>query len=108
LTNLALDKGETVTAYVRNPEKIKLIHDRLHIVTGDLKNQSQIEIAIESADVVMSTLGPSLKRSVNRKGTSIANGHELIIRAMDHLNCIGFWTDSFNHERICRSARDDD
>lgn len=86
LTNLALDKGDTVTAYVRNPEKIKRIHDRLHIVTGDLKNQSQIEKAIESADIVISTLGPSLKRSVNRKGTTIADGHELIIRAMDTLN----------------------
>jgi len=86
LTNLALDRGDTVTAYVRNPEKIKRIHDHLHIVAGDLKNRSQIEKAIESADVVMSTLGPSLKRSVNRKGTSIADGHELIIRAMDMLN----------------------
>jgi len=86
LTNLALDNGETVTAYVRNPEKIERIHERLHIVTGDLKNQSQIEKAIESADVVMSTLGPSLKRSENKKGTFIADGHELIIKAMDKLN----------------------
>jgi putative NADH-flavin reductase len=86
LTNLALDKGETVTAYVRNPEKIKRVHDRLHIVIGDLKNQAQIEKAIESAEVVMSTLGPSLKRSENRKGTAIADGHELIIKAMEKLN----------------------
>jgi putative NADH-flavin reductase len=86
LTNLALDNGQTVIAYVRNPEKIKRIHDRLHIVIGDLRNQSQIEKAIESADVVMSTLGPSLKRSENRKGTPIADGHELIIKAMEKLN----------------------
>jgi putative NADH-flavin reductase len=86
LTNLALDKGDTVTAYVRNPEKITRIHDRLHIVIGDLKNQAQIEKAIESADVVMSTLGPSLKRSENKKGTLIADGHELIINAMEKLN----------------------
>ena len=86
LTNLALDKGETVTAYVRNPGKIKRIHDHLHIVIGDLKNQAQIEKAIGSADVVMSTLGPSLKRSENRNGTPIADGHELIIKAMEKLN----------------------
>jgi putative NADH-flavin reductase len=86
LTNLALDKGETVTVYVRNPEKIMRIGERLHVVTGDLKNQAQIEKAIESADVVMSTLGPSLKRSENRKGTPIADGHELIIKAMEKLN----------------------
>jgi putative NADH-flavin reductase len=86
LTNLALDKGETVTAYVRNPEKIKRIHDHLNIVIGDLKDQAQIEKAIESADVVMSTLGPSLKRSENRNGTPIADGHELIIKAMEKLN----------------------
>jgi putative NADH-flavin reductase len=86
LTNLALDKGDTVTAYVRSPDKIKRTHERLHIVAGDLKNQPQIVKAIESADVVMSTLGPSLKRSENRKGTVIANGHVLIIKAMDRLN----------------------
>jgi putative NADH-flavin reductase len=86
LTNLALDKGDNVTAYVRNPEKIKRIHDHLHIVIGDLKNQDQIEKAIETADVVMSTLGPSLKRSENRKGTPIADGHELIIKAMEKLD----------------------
>ena len=92
LTNLALDKGETVTAYVRNPEKIKRIHDHLHIVIGDLKNQVQIEKAIESADVVVSTLGPSLKRSENRKGTAIADSHELIIKAMEKLNKKSFVT----------------
>jgi putative NADH-flavin reductase len=86
LTNLALDKGEIVTVYVRNREKIKRIHDHLHIVIGDLKNQAQIEKAIESADVVMSTLGPSLKRSENRNGTPIADGHELIIKVMEKLN----------------------
>ena len=92
LTNLALDNGETVTAYVRNPEKIKRIHDHLHIVIGDLKNQVQIEKAIESADVVVSTLGPSLKRSENRKGTAIADAHELIIKAMEKLNKKSFVT----------------
>jgi putative NADH-flavin reductase len=86
LTNLALGKGETVTAYVRNPERINQIHDNLHIVIGDLKNQAHIEKAIESADVVISTLGPSLKRSENRTGTTIADGHELIIKAMEKQN----------------------
>ncbi|WP_338555061.1 NAD(P)H-binding protein [Paenibacillus sp. KS-LC4] len=86
LTQLALDHGDFVTAYVRNPKKISLKHPNLSLVQGELSNASTIEKAIAKSDVVISTLGPASDMSRKLKGTPIADGHELIIRAMKKLN----------------------
>jgi putative NADH-flavin reductase len=55
LMRLALDNGDSVTAYVRNPEKIKLNHPNLRLVKGELSNASAIETAVVEADAVIST-----------------------------------------------------
>lgn len=86
LMRLALDKGDFVTAYVRNPEKIKLNHSNLLLVKGDLSNASAIETAVSKADVVISTLGPPSDMSRKLKGTPVADGHERIIKAMKKCN----------------------
>jgi putative NADH-flavin reductase len=86
LTQLALDNGDFVTAYVRNPQKISLKHPNLSLVQGELSNASTIEKAVAESDVVISTLGPASDMSRKLKGTPIADGHELIIRAMKKLN----------------------
>ena len=80
LTRLALDNGDFVTAYVRNPKKISLKHPNLRLVQGELSNASTIEKAVAESDVVISTLGPASDMSRKLKGTPIADGHELIIR----------------------------
>jgi putative NADH-flavin reductase len=86
VTQLALDHGDFVTAYVRNPKKISLKHPNLSLVQGELSNTSTIEKAIAESDVVISTLGPASDMSRKLKGTPIADGHELIIKAMNKLN----------------------
>lgn len=86
LTRLAVDNGDFVTAYVRNPKKISLKHPNLTLVQGELSNTSTIERAVAEADVVISTLGPASDMSRRLKGTPIADGHELIIRVMNKLN----------------------
>ncbi|CAH0325213.1 MULTISPECIES: NAD(P)-dependent oxidoreductase [Priestia] len=86
LTRFALDNGDFVTAYVRNPEKIKLNHSNLRLVKGELSNDTAIETAVAEADVVISTLGPSSDMSRNLKGTPIADGHDRIIKAMNKFN----------------------
>ncbi|WP_214627066.1 NAD(P)-dependent oxidoreductase [Paenibacillus agaridevorans] len=86
LTRLALNNGDFVTAYVRNPKKISLKHPNLSLVQGELSNALTIEKAIAKSDVVISTLGPASDMSRKRKGTPIADGHELIIRAMKKHN----------------------
>jgi putative NADH-flavin reductase len=86
LMQLALDKGDLVTVYVRRPEKIRLNHSNLQLVTGELSNASAIETAVWEADVVISTLGPPSDMSRKLKGTPVANGHDLIIKAMKKFN----------------------
>lgn len=82
LTQFALENGDFVTVYVRNPEKIKQKHSNLRIVTGELTNTSAIETAVSEADVVISTLGPGIDLSRKQKGTPIADGHNRIVKAM--------------------------
>ncbi|MGG0822508.1 NAD(P)H-binding protein [Paenibacillus turicensis] len=86
VTQLALDHGDIVTAYVRNPQKISLKHPNLSLVQGELSNISTIEKAIAESDVVISTLGPASDMSRKLIGTPIADGHELIIKAMNKHN----------------------
>ncbi|WP_427051440.1 NAD(P)H-binding protein [Paenibacillus sp. TC-CSREp1] len=86
VTQLALDHGDFVTAYVRNPQKISLKHPNLSLVQGELSNSSTIEKAVDESDVVISTLGPGSDMSRKLKGTPIADGHELIIKAMKKHN----------------------
>jgi putative NADH-flavin reductase len=86
LMRLALDNGDSVTAYVRNPEKIKLNHPNLRLVKGELSNASAIETAVVEADAVISTLGPPSDMSRKLKGTPVADGHERIIQAMKKFN----------------------
>ncbi|MBD3917324.1 NAD(P)H-binding protein [Paenibacillus sp. PR3] len=86
VTQLALENGDFVTAYIRSPKKISLKHPNLTLVQGELSNASTIERAVAEADVVISTLGPASDMSRKLKGTPIADGHELIIRAMKKLN----------------------
>jgi putative NADH-flavin reductase len=86
LTNIALNNGDRVTAYVRRADSIKHLHENLQIVVGDLSNQPLVEEAISNADVVVSTLGPALDTSRKLKGTPIADGHAVIIKAMKKLN----------------------
>jgi putative NADH-flavin reductase len=85
VTQLALENGDFVTAYIRNPKKISLKHPNLTLVKGELSNTSTIERAVAEADVVISTLGPASDMSRKLKGTPIADGHELIVRAMKKL-----------------------
>lgn len=83
--NYALEHGDIVTAYVRRIDSITKLQNNLIVLVGELSNQHLIEKAIEKADVVISTLGPALDMSREKKGTPIADGHEYIIHAMEKL-----------------------
>lgn len=74
----SLVRGDEVTAFVRGPSKMKLEHDDLKIITGDVHEYSAVTRAIQGQDAVICSLGTSElgKTNVCSKGT--AN----IIRAM--------------------------
>lgn len=59
LVQQALDVGHDVIAFVRDPAKLPLQHERLTIVQGDGMKLADVENAVEGSDAVLSTLGQS-------------------------------------------------
>lgn len=78
-----LENGDSVYAYIRNPDKINIQHPNLHLIQGELSDEPKITKAVASADIIISTLGPALSGKRNDKTTSIADGHKLILSAME-------------------------
>jgi putative NADH-flavin reductase len=66
LVEQALEAGNHVVAYVRNPSKLDMHHEHLTIVQGELTGQVLIERAVRGANAVISVLGPRGGRRVNR------------------------------------------
>lgn len=80
LVRQALAESHTVTAFVRHPEKLKVTHEKLSIIQGDVKDYIAVENAIRNHDAVISALGVSkpLKRD-----PIVIEGVSNIIRAME-------------------------
>ncbi len=57
LVEQALSEGHEVTAFVRDPAKMKLNHERLMPVKGDVKDRAAVDEAIAGADAVLSVIG---------------------------------------------------
>lgn len=54
----AFEAGHEVTAFVRSPEKLRIEHERLRVVQGDvLRDPAAIEEAVRGQDAVISALG---------------------------------------------------
>ena len=76
----ALDRGDHVTAYVRNPDKLEITHPGLAVVAGELTDGDAVRRAVSGADAVVSTLGPSLDRKAT--GMPLVDGTRTIVEAM--------------------------
>jgi putative NADH-flavin reductase len=70
----ALAKGHHVTAFVRSPESIALINERLTILKGSAMDENQLCHAMQNHDAVLSTLGPRevFKPSLLLQGSALA------------------------------------
>ncbi|KAA8752590.1 NAD(P)-dependent oxidoreductase [Paenibacillus sp. UASWS1643] len=53
-----MDRGHEVTAVVRDPSKIEMVHERLRVEQGDLLNPDQVADFAASQEVVVSAYGP--------------------------------------------------
>ena len=73
----ALDLGYDVSAFVRNPDKLKLEHKNLTVIQGDVMNPASVDEAVRGHEVVISSLGAGAKGNVRSEGT------QNIIRAME-------------------------
>lgn len=71
----ALSDGHHITALVRAPEKMKMIHKNIHVIQGSVLNKNDIGSVIEGVDVVISAL--------NTDGANtLSESMQLIIEAM--------------------------
>lgn len=57
LVKQAIAHDHEVTAFVRNPDKLPLQDERLHVVTGDVLNQEDVNAALVGQDAVLTALG---------------------------------------------------
>ncbi|XP_017267877.1 flavin reductase (NADPH)-like [Kryptolebias marmoratus] len=57
LVRQALEQGHTVTAVVRNPEKLVVRHDNLKVVKTDIFSSDSLKTHFKDQDVVVSCLG---------------------------------------------------
>lgn len=78
LVKQALEQGHEVTAFVRKPEKINLVHYNLRIAKGDITDPSSVDQAVAGQDAVLCALGTE----VIKKNTVQSDGTRNLLRAM--------------------------
>src|SRR5947209_4682446 len=61
LVEQALERGHVVTAFARDPSKVRARHPNLRVVKGDILDLGSLESAIRGQDAVLSALGIGLK-----------------------------------------------
>jgi putative NADH-flavin reductase len=101
LVNQALTKGHIVTAFVRNPSKLKVTHQNLKIIQGDVTNYQLVEETTKGQDGVLSALGAS---SPFKFDQSVVDGVSNIIKAMETIGVSRFIYMSFVGVKECRNS----
>ncbi len=74
----ALGHGHDVTAFVRDPSKLGVVHERLRVVAGDVTEPSTLGPAVDGQDAAISALGSPAAREVHAYSDGTAN----LLRAM--------------------------
>ncbi|SON57161.1 putative sugar epimerase YhfK [Hartmannibacter diazotrophicus] len=79
---LAVEKmladGHAVTAFVRDPAKLRIVHPNLQVVVGNALDPEAVADAVDGHDAVVVTLGAG----TSRKSTIRSKGTMTIIQAM--------------------------
>ncbi len=80
LVDQALERGDRVTAFVRDPSKLTTQrHERLKVVQGNVQNPKDVEQAVIGTDAVLSALGQTKTSSKDVLTEGIKN----IVAAMN-------------------------
>ena len=87
LVNQALEKNYHVTAFVRNPSKLKIKHERLKIVLGNVLNPESLNSAVKGMDAVLCALGHKKWFYPN---SILSQGTKNILDAMERNNVSRF------------------
>ena len=76
----ALEKGHEVTAYVRNPSKINVEHERLNVVKGEISDVETMTQALKGQEAVIWCVGVNMNDKLVKDDE--LRGHENLLRAM--------------------------
>ena len=79
-----LAKGHSVRAFLRDPAKLPLRDEKLHVIAGDARDAAAVDAAVEGAEAVISTLGASRKD----KDPVFSAGTKSILAAMSRHDCL--------------------
>jgi len=60
VVRLAVERGHSVTAFVRSLERLASFNDRIAVTKGDLLDSSQLAQVVDGHDAVISAFGPRL------------------------------------------------
>jgi putative NADH-flavin reductase len=106
----ALERGHSVTALVRTPEKVRVQHERLTLVQGDAGDVGAIERATpEGTSVVLSALGnsPNASATILEDGARYALSvmHQRKIRRLVVLSAGGMRVDSYDGFALALAKR---
>ncbi len=74
----ALNKGFEVTAFIRNPAKLKIANPMLHVAEGDVLQQETVDDAVAGHDAVICCL----RAPATKAGTLRSHGTKNIVKAM--------------------------
>jgi len=80
LVALALERGFSVTALVRNPSKLRLDHQRLTVIQGNVLDADSVYAAMRGQEAVISSLGHKRYFYPTR---ILSEGTRNIVRAME-------------------------
>lgn len=80
LVQQALERGHRVTAFVRDPSRLRVRHERLAIARGNVLDYSSVETAVRGQDAVLCALGHKRWLYPTR---ILSDGTRNIIRAME-------------------------
>ncbi|WP_047489162.1 NAD(P)-dependent oxidoreductase [Terriglobus sp. TAA 43] len=75
----AMERGHSITAFVRKPGQLSALAGRIQIIQGDMMDAAKLGRAVEGHDGVLSAFGPRLPLSkkdadlLERFGTALTN-----------------------------------
>ena len=82
LVQQALEQNYEVTAFVRSPQKLKIVHHRLQVIKGDVLDYNNVLSAVKNQDVIFCNLGMPASDKSNLRSKGTAN----IVKAMQALD----------------------
>ena len=64
VVRMAVERGHSMTAFVRSPDRLASFMDRIEVKRGDLLDASQLAEVIDNHDAISSSFGPRLRNVV--------------------------------------------